>query len=657
MKPKHDPSTPAKGKPLIASVPWDQRTWVALLILLVVTAALYWPVLQCDYIDFDDYQYAAQNEVVKAGLTWQGIAWAFITPVANNWHPLTMISLMLDCDLWGAGPWGHHFANLVLHVLNTGLVFLFLRQLTGAYWRSLFVAAWFGWHPLHVESVAWIAERKDVLSTFFWLLALWCYGLYAQTAGSDPRKSRRWYALSLVLTALGLMSKAMLVTMPCVLLLLDFWPLNRWQPERIKALAMEKLPFFIMVTASSIVTYIVQQNTGAVMTITDYPIAGRISNALISYCRYLFKTFWPTNLAIYYPHPGEWPVQYGLAALLAICTVTGFAIWMARKGFAYWVTGWFWFLGTLVPVLGLVQVGTQAMADRYMYFPSIGVFIIISWGIHQLLETRRLPKGIYIASGITMAVLCLGKTEHELGNWKNTETIFAHAVAVTKTNCVAEEFLGKAYLQDGKSAAAVPLLTEAIRIDPKSSLAHMWLGVAYLQLTQLDTAEQRLHEAINLNPSNADAHFDLGMTYLKLNAADPAIAEFQETLRLKPNDPSTLKILAGVNALKSNQDAFKGSLDLNNQAWDLATNPDPAKRDGAKAVTLAESACEQTQYRLPILVGTLAAAYAEAGRFDEAVAMARKACDLATQTGETNLVSRNQELMKLYQTHQAYHGQ
>ena len=659
MNPKDGPNqNPAKSQPSGAGIPLDQRGWLALVILLGITVGLYWPVLHYDYINFDDSQYASQNQIVQAGLTPQGMVWAFTTPVVSNWHPLTMISLMLDCDLLGDGPGGHHLVNLILHALNTGLVFLFLRQITGAYWRSLLVAAWFGWHPLHVESVAWISERKDVLSTFFWLLALWGYGFYAQGRSTATLNPRHFYVLTLVFTALGLMSKATLVTMPCVLLLLDYWPLNRWQPGQLKPLLREKVPFFILVAGFSVLTFVVQRQTGAMPTVAGFPMELRVRNAVFAYCRYLYKTFWPSDLTIYYPYPitGHWPLKYVAISLLVLFAIS-YWVRICSKRSPFLLTGWLWFLGTLVPVIGLVQVGNQAMADRYTYVPLIGIFIMVAWGVHALSESFKASRSLFIAGGLITALLCIATTRHELNYWQDTFTLFGRALAITKDNFVAYQSVADADLDQGDLEKAIANYKEAVRISPGSVSAQVDFGVAYLRLNRLDDAIGRFQEGVHLQPDNPTTHYNLGCGFLKKGMVDEAIAEFQKALELNPNYTEVPDMLAQANELKANPATEKEIQDWNNQAWELATNPDPAKRDGAKAVTLAESACQQTQYRLPVLAGTLAAAYAETGRFEAAVAMAQKACDLAAQTGETNVVSRNRELMKLYQTQQAYHGE
>ena len=386
--------------------PWHIPVWLPAGFLLLLTLAVFWPATRCDFINVDDQAYVTENAHVQAGLTLANVKWAFTNPVSANWHPLTMLSHMLDCQLYGLKPWGHHLTSVLWHALNALLVFIWLRQATGAMWRSFMVAALFAVHPLHVESVAWVAERKDVLSAFFGLLTLIAYTKYVtsdkwQEAGkthTSPRPSPQrgegekrvpvsspvtrhpslCYALALVCYALGLMSKPMLVTRPFVLLLLDYWPLNRMRSAEcgmrsLKWLLLEKIPFLVLAAADGVVTFLIQGQNGVVKTVADYPPGARIGNLLISYCRYLGKIFWPSDLAVYYPHPGYWPLAEVLLAGGFLLGVTaGFVMLRRRQPFL--LMGWLWFLGTLVPVIGLVQVGRQSMADRYTYLPSLGVY-------------------------------------------------------------------------------------------------------------------------------------------------------------------------------------------------------------------------------------------------------------------------------------------
>ena len=356
-KSKRDPTegaTPVVGRSRFPA-------WLVAVLLALATIAIYWPATRCDFINCDDPEYVSDNLHVQEGLNWEGVKWAFLNPVSANWHPVTVMSHMLDCQLFGLKPWGHHLINVLFHALNAVMVFALLRQLTGAMWRSLLVAALFAVHPLRVESVAWVAERKDVLSGFFGLLTLIFYARYVQKSETKLATSSSFllspfYWSALFFFALGLMSKAMLVTMPCVLLLLDYWPLERFKQSRTWQLVMEKIPFFVLTAVASVVTFVVQKRGGAAMTVEDFPLGARIGNALISYCRYLGKTFWPTDLAVFYPHPGYWPLEKVLLAGVFLCGVS-VLLFVERRRYPFLLMGWLWFVVTLAPVIGLVQVG------------------------------------------------------------------------------------------------------------------------------------------------------------------------------------------------------------------------------------------------------------------------------------------------------------
>ena len=374
-----------------------RKYWVPCICLTLALATLisYSQVLNHDFIDFDDDMYVTRNENVQKGLTWQNIKWAFTTNQAYNWHPLTWLSHMLDCQLFGLKPAGHHFTSVLFHIANTLLLFLVFKSMTGNLWRSAFVAALFALHPLHVESVAWIAERKDVLSTLFWLLTMAAYVRYVRKPGP------KWYLLTILAFAMGLMAKPMLVTLPFILLLLDYWPLARFQfGQNIKdtewkilyRLFVEKIPLFIITIITSVITFIVPKGSGAVPGLKELSLMPRLTNALISYVKYIEKMFWPSRLAVFYPRAVDAiPTWQILAALLLLLIISGLAVWLARSR-KYLLVGWLWYLGILVPVIGLVQVGDQAMADRYTYVSLIGLFIIVVWGLNDLLEKWKYHK-------------------------------------------------------------------------------------------------------------------------------------------------------------------------------------------------------------------------------------------------------------------------
>ena len=736
------PVTKIEPAPTVASAPVAAPprlpAWLLAALLALVTIAVYWPVTGNDFVNYDDDVYVTANPHVQGGLTMENIKWAFSSQVSANWHPVTILSHMLDCQVYGLKPWGHHLTNLLLHALNTALVFLLLRGLTGGLWRSVMVAVLFAVHPLHVQSVVWVAERKDVLSAFFGLLALIAYARYAKKKSSNSQLpgASKWsedgstlnYVLALFFFTLGLMSKAMLVTLPCVMLLLDYWPLKRIRNSEFGIrnfikLLVEKIPFFVLAAAMSIVTFLVQKQGGAVMAVGDYPLDNRVENALMAYCRYTGKFLWPADLAAFYPHVSHWPMAEVLLAGVILCGSTALFVW-GRQRFPFLLMGWLWFVGTLVPVIGLVQVGEQSMADRYTYFPSLGLFILVIWGAAELARCWRFQTTVLSVAGSAVVLLCIASTRQQLRYWKDSEALFRHALAVTDDNALAETDLGLAVLGKGRFDEAVGHLQAAVRLKPSAAEVHNNLGTAYLNKKQYDEAIGQFQAAISLKPSHVKAHANLGLAFLDKNNFDGAISEFQETVNLQP-DFDGAQVNLGVALLKKGltdeaisqfQEAInrkpddgnahfnlgvafsnEGRLDeaishyqeairinpndadaksnlardselkkamnlaaadpaaLNNLAWRLATSPAAGLRNGTLAVKLAEHACELTQYRVTVMVGTLAAAYAEAGRFDEAVATGQKACALASEFGEADLLQRNQELVALYQAHRAYH--
>jgi protein O-mannosyl-transferase len=928
------------------------HVWLMAALLVLVSIALYWQATGHDFVNLDDPEYVTSNVHVQSGLSWESVKWACGNTVCCNWHPLTVWSHMLDYQLFGLHPWGHHLTNLLLHALNAALVFALLHLMTGAAWRSLLVAAFFALHPLRVESVAWVAERKDLLSGFFGLLALIAYARYAQSSvisnqwsvisqqssgvpaphhGLPVLRSRtaegEWptdhrllitdhrllfYLLSLLFFSLGLMSKPMLVTWPFVMLLLDYWPLGRMQnaegrrqrtedggqttgdtstlrsppsavvlgrtsttedgqhatpvlrsgtaeggrytqhvsgltpqsqianrksqilsaPQSQIAnhksqipfpLLVEKLPFLALSALSCVITMVVQRR--AMTAVESLPLEARVANAVISYGRYLGKLFWPTDLAVYYPHPGQWPLgQVMLAggAILGLSVV----VWVLWRRFPYLLVGWLWFLGTLVPVIGLVQVGAQAMADRYTYLPSIGVLILAVWGACELVQGKvegrrqneegktmkeqpgaRLhpssfilhpsPHGtraqsqianrksqilLWVAGGAAI-LLCFVLSRQQVGYWKESETLFRHALAVTKDNWLAHINLGIALHEKGQLDAALSQLQEAARLKPNHADACSNLGVVLDEEGQTDEAIRQLQKAIRLKPDHTDAHYNLGNVLARKGQTAEAIRQFQQALRLKPDNPAARNNLGLALARQGQTDeaisqfqealrlkpdhadahlnlgnalAGKGQLDgaisqfqetlrlkpdyaqahfnlgvvlakrgqvdeaarqfqeavrlkpdfaearnnlgylqaqhlkalgaradnldgqgncaeairfyqaalkaqpdqesaLNNLAWLLATCSDAALRNGPEAVRLATRACQLTSYTQPLLIGTLAAAQAEAGDFQAAIASAERAAALASTLHLEEIAAKNRELIQLYRQGQPFH--
>jgi len=538
--------------------------WLMAALLALVTIALYWPAMRHDFVNFDDPDYVTANSHVQGGLNWAGIKWAFHnTKQAAYWAPVMWLSHMLACQIFGLNPWGHHLINVLLHSVNTVLVFLLLRRLTGANWRSLLVAALFGLHPLRVESVAWVTERKDVLSACFGLLALVSYARYALgvTGGQPspgygsagkrqvtelgkairvPGVSRvtghgsRFYWLALVFFALGLMSKPMLVTWPFVMLLLDYWPLERFKPGCTRRLVGEKIPFFALAAVASVVTFLVQQRGGTILGVKYLPLGARSGNALISYCRYLGKMFWPADLAVLYPHPGYWPMGQVLLAGGLILGISVFVI-MQRRRCPFLLMGWLWFCGTLVPVIELVQSGSQAMADRFTYVPSLGVLIIVVWGAYELTRRWRYHELALSVAGCAAIFLCIGLTRQQLGYWQDSEALFRHTLEVTGNNYLAHNHLGMALNSKGQIDEAISQYREAIRLKPNDAICHNNLGTALGSKGQTDEAISQYQEAIRLNPDYAGIHNNLGAALSRKGQVDEAISQFQEAMRLNPD--------------------------------------------------------------------------------------------------------------------------
>ena len=546
-----NPSSPAESGPGAAvsgaaagaGRPWP--AWVPAVLLGLVTLWLYWPATRCDFIIYDDPDYVTENPWVQAGLTAGNVGWALTTGHAGNWHPLTWLSLMLDEDLFGSHAAGFHFTNLILHAANAMLLFWLLRRLTGARWRSATVAALFAWHPLQVESVAWVAERKSVLCLCFGLLALLAYERYArarEAARRDPGAARAGarpialsYGLAWCCFALGLMSKPMLVTWPFVLLLLDYWPLGCWQPGRRRALVLEKIPFLALTVAVCAVNLAVQKSGGAVVAANNLPWDARLGNALISYVRYLGKLFWPADLAVIYPYPGHyWPLGEVLlaAGLLAGLTLL---VWANRRRYPFLLMGWLWFGGTLVPVIGLVQAGTQAMADRYVYIPLVGLLVMLVWGGYELMRGWRGQAPVLSVAVLAAVSFSLALTRQQLGCWRNSQTLFRHAVAVTDDNFIAHSILGVVLFGQGQTNAGINELTTAIRLEPNYAEAHGNLGFVWLNLGQTDAAMREFQTAIRLMPKFAEAHRGLALEFDQLGQTAAAAREYEESLRLRPD--------------------------------------------------------------------------------------------------------------------------
>jgi tetratricopeptide (TPR) repeat protein len=521
--------------------------WVCLA-LIAANLIVYASVWHHGFVNYDDDDYVTANPVVLRGLTWDGVAWAFTTEQAINWHPLTWLSHMLDVQLYGLDAGAHHLTNLLLHILNTLLLFGLLHRMTGALGRSAFVAGLFAVHPLHVESVAWLAERKDVLSTLFWMLTLWAY------VGYVKRPGLRRYCVALLLFTLGLMAKQMLVTLPFVLLLLDFWPLGRlrmgsepaggWAFSRdgwatAVRLVREKLPLLALSIASSIVTFVVHRRGGAVIILSAIPLKLRVENALVSYVVYIEKMLWPARLAVLYPYAQSLPGLWVAGALAVLIGISVAVIWAGPRR-PYLAVGWFWYLGTLVPVIGLIQVGNQSMADRYTYIPLIGLFIMVAWGVPDLLARwplRRiaLPRFTLPAAAMVVILACAIAARSQVEYWEDSTTLWTRALAVTTENDIAQNNLGAALADQGNVDEAIMHYSEALRIKPDYADAHNNLGVALDDQGKVDEAIAHYSVALRIRPHYADAHINLGVSLGEQRKIDEAIAQFNEALRIKPD--------------------------------------------------------------------------------------------------------------------------
>ncbi len=540
--------------------------------LTVATLMAFWQVSRCDFINYDDHAYITENNHIRTGLSMDGIRWAFTTDYAANWHPLTWISHMLDVQLFGLNPQGHHLTNLFFHIANTLLLFVVLRRMSNALWQSAFVAALFALHPLHVESVAWVAERKDVLSAFFWMATMGAYCLYVERPGTGR------YLIVLLLFVLGLMAKPMLVTLPFVLLLLDFWPLQRYQQwnsdqeitikplspgkrkgksrkkkavtitEEAKAenstdfkfplalvrqLFWEKIPLFTIAALSSIVTYIVQQKSGAVQSIAAYPLNVRLENAFVSYVAYIGKMLWPDKLAVIYPHPGLWQRWQVAGAVLILVSITLLVI-RAAKRYKYLTVGWFWYVGTLVPVIGIIQVGAQARADRYTYIPLIGLFIMTAWLVPDLLNKWRYREKALMASA-TIVLSCFSiVTCSQVSYWQDSLKLSDHALSVTDNNFIAYYTRGSAYASLSNKKQALEDYDKAIAINPIYADAYFGRGAAHAALGDQKQAIEAYDKAIELNPKNAEFYANRGTAYATLGDYNQALEDYDKAIKINP---------------------------------------------------------------------------------------------------------------------------
>lgn len=528
---------------IIASAFSGPALWVSVA-LIAGNLAVFGPAAGFGFLAYDDPQYVSANPQVAAGLTWKGVSWAFSTGYFSNWHPLTWLSHMLDVQIFGMNPGAHHLTNLILHVGSTLILFGLLHSLTAALGRSAFVAALFALHPLHVESVAWVSERKDLLSTFLGMLTLAAYVGFARR----PRAGR--YLAVMLLYAMGLMAKPMLVTLPFVLLLLDFWPLGRLSPDAapqgqaveasdrssgLGALILEKVPLFALAGASAVATFLVQRAGGNLLSTEEFPLEVRAANAVVSYVLYLSKTLWPASLAAFYPYPRAQSTLAVVGGLLALAAASVAAIRAARRH-PYLAVGWLWYLGTLVPVIGLVQAGEQAMADRYTYVPLIGIFVAAAWGIPVLLA--RWPRPVLQGAAAFAVLACALSARAQVRHWGSDRALWTQAVRATAGNAVAHNNLGIALAAEGLEVEAQARFSDAVRLNPRHAEARNNLGASLLKQGRADEAATHLLEAIRLAPEYADARSNLGSSLASLGRPDEAIVHFSEALRLKPASAS-----------------------------------------------------------------------------------------------------------------------
>jgi tetratricopeptide (TPR) repeat protein len=655
--------------------------------LVAITWLVFGQTLGHDFVNFDDHTYVYDNPFITRGISIDGIIGAFTHTHARNWHPLTTISHMLDCQLFGLKAGGHHFTNVLLHSIAVVLLFLVLQQMTSGLWQSAFVASLFAIHPLHVESVAWISERKDVLSAVFFMLTLGAYTHYARAP------SIRRYLLVAFVFALGLMSKPMLVTLPFVLLLLDYWPLGRFCWKR--SLLVEKVPLIALSAVSCAATLLAQRFTAGA---TDQlPLAWRLNNAAISYVAYIWQMFWPAKLAAFYPHPNnQLSLGQVFLAITFLATVTLVAIrW--RKVRPYIFTGWFWYVGMLVPVIGLVQVGEQARADRYTYLPQIGLYVVIVWGITDVLaavmtrhsgsrpvttklrgsregRTEGSDGGGYkrFCAAIAAAII-IGLSWRafiQTSYWKNSEMLWNHTLAVTNDNDTAHNNLGYLFMQRGEMDDAISQFKAALEIRSRHAASHYNIGGAIIENNLatalarkglIDDAISHCEKAVKLRPDYGDPYFNLGSLLFQQGRVDEAIAQWQKALATQPDDAGFHSALANAflkkglykDAITEYDHAVRiaphDPLARNDLAWLLATSSDASIRDGTRALELAQQAVQLSGGKDPVYLRTLAAACAESGRFTDAEQTARQALQAANVQGNSALANTLQDEIALYE--------
>jgi len=681
-------------------------TWwlVGICIALVgVTWTVFGQTLRHDFINYDDIIYIHESPNIVSGLTRPGILWAFTHAHAGNWHPLTSLSHMLDCQVYGLNAGGHHFTNVLLHALAVVLLFLFLQRVTGAPWRSAFVAGVFAVHPLRVESVAWIAERKDVLSGVFFMLIVLAYARYV----SGERSLLR-YLLVAFFFALGLMAKPMLVTLPLVLLLLDYWPLRRFgsyllgndanlaRRSTFSRLVAEKIPLFVLSLLSSLLTWWAQQSY--MRSTSEIPLVLRAENAIVSYVRYLRQLLWPVDLAPFYPHPqATLPMPLVIAAAALLVAISAAVLFYVRKR-PYLTTGWGWYVIMLLPVIGLVQVGEQALADRYTYLPQIGIVLAITWTAADATAGIRQLQRFVAFTAVAVIVTLAWCASHQTHYWRNSESLWLHTLAVTKSNDLAHNNLGDAWSKNGRLDDAIHEYQAALKITPESPVARNNLGSAFLKQGKVDEAIQEFRRVLSRDPQSFKGHFNLAAALLRGGRTTEAVAEYEKAVAINPDFAqghlALGHALMGAGRLADAIAQFKIALQLqpgyaharnslatafaaNQQwgeaircwretleidpndvaaqsglAWTLATAPDPTLRNGAEALLISQHLSQTTDASNPMLLRVLAAAYAEAGRFPEAIETTERGIALATSQHHTDLAALFERDLKTLQSAQ-----
>ena len=616
------------------------------LFLVVIILAAYWQLPCHDFLDFDDNEYITQNFHLYDGFTHESIAWAFSITDITYWHPITWLSHMLDFQLFGLNPGMHHLTNLFLHVANALLLFIILNSTTGSLWKSAFVAAIFALHPMNVESVSWASERKNVLSTFFWMLTILTYVRYAE------RSSSYRYLLILFVFALGLMSKPMLVTLPFVLLLLDYWPLCRFklaqcdddiqvarqsdnfrfQKFSVFYLALEKIPLLLLSAFTIYLSSLSVQRLGIVISTETVPMNLRIANALISYLSYIKKMIWPLDLIIYYPYPESLPIWQTAGAGLLLISASVLVFWVGNTR-PYFIVGWLWYLGTLVPVIGLMQAGLwPAIADRFAYVPLIGLFIIITWAVPECLARWQYRKAGLVAIAAALLSTLMTITWIQVGYWSSGIKLFEHVLDVTPDNFVAYQKLGEILADQSKPAEALKYYSEVLRLNPNHVKAHNNIGNILASQGNDKDAIYHYNEVLRINSDYAGAYYNLGKIFANQGKTENAILHFQKALQKDPDMTQALY----------------------NLSWIGATSEDDKFRNSIEAIKPAEKLCKLQNYSQPLSLDALAAAYAEAGRFKEAVLTAQKGLELALKVGPKELALGLENRLKLYHAGRPY---